>query len=101
MLLVLDEIGYTRLSQDQAHVLFDLVTARYERRPILLTSNLTFAKWGNVLGDEVLATALLARLLHHAEVVPVNGRSYRMRQRLPHDQSPATTSSLGSVMFHR
>lgn len=90
-LLVLDEIGYTRLNQDQAHALFDLVTARYERRSILLTSNLTFAEWGSLLGDEVLATALLDRLLHHAEVVTINGRSYRMRQRLPHDQPAATT----------
>jgi DNA replication protein DnaC len=84
-LLVLDEIGYTRLTHDQAHALFDLVTARYERRSILLTSNLTFAEWGSLLGDEVLATALLDRLLHHAEVVTINGRSYRMRQRLPSD----------------
>ncbi len=51
----------------------------------MLTSNLTFAEWGGLLGDEVLATALLDRLLHHAEVVTINGRSYRMRQRLPAD----------------
>lgn len=88
--LVLDEVGYTRLSADQAHALFELVAARYERRPTLLTSNLTFAEWGSLLGDDVLATALLDRLLHHAEVVAINGRSYRMRQRFPGD-SPAAS----------
>jgi DNA replication protein DnaC len=87
--LVLDEVGYTRLSAEQAHGLFELVTARYERRPTLVTSNLTFGEWGGLLGDDVLASALLDRLLHHAEVVAINGRSYRMRQRLAGD-APAT-----------
>src|SRR6266568_2311921 len=77
-LLVIDEVGYTKLSQEQAHHFFELVTARYEHGSIILTSNTNFAQWGNLLGDEVLATALLDRLLHHAEVIPINGRSYRM-----------------------
>lgn len=85
-LLIIDEVGYTRLSHGQAHALFDLMAARYTRRSTILTSNLTFAEWGSLLGDVVLATALLDRLLHHAEVVAINGRSYRMRQRLPVDQ---------------
>lgn len=86
MLLIIDEVGYTRLTSDQAYGLFELIAARYERRSTILTSNLTFAEWGSLLGDTVLATALLDRLLHHAEVVAINGRSYRMRQRLPADQ---------------
>jgi DNA replication protein DnaC len=81
-LLMIDEIGYTRLRHDQAHALFDLVAARYERRALILTSTLPFAEWGGLLGDEVLATALLDRLLHHAEVLTSNGRSYRMRERM-------------------
>ncbi len=85
-LLVIDEVGYTRLSVEQASALFDLVAARYERGSIILTSNLSFAEWGSLLGDEVLATALLDRLLHHAEVISINGRSYRMRQRMLADQ---------------
>jgi len=85
-LLIIDEVGYTRLNVDQAHALFDLLAARYTRRSTILTSNLTFGEWGGLLGDTVLATALLDRLLHHAEVVAINGRSYRMRQRLPSDQ---------------
>jgi len=80
--LVIDEVGYTRLTPEQAHQLFELVTARYERGPILLTSNTSFAEWGALLGDDVLASALLDRLLHHAEVITINGRSYRMKNRL-------------------
>jgi DNA replication protein DnaC len=81
-LLVIDEVGYTRLSQEQAHHFFELVAARYEHGSIILTSNTSFAGWGNLLGgDEILATALLDRLLHHAEVIPINGRSYRMKER--------------------
>lgn len=78
-LLVIDEVGYTRLTSEQARMLFDLVAARYERASTVLTSNLSFGEWGALLGDEVLATALLDRLLHHAEVITINGRSYRMR----------------------
>jgi DNA replication protein DnaC len=88
-LLIIDEVGYTRLNQEQAQALFELVTARYERSSIILTSNLSFAEWGTLLGDDVLATALLDRLLHHAEVISINGRSYRMRQRMAADQSRA------------
>lgn len=81
-LLVIDEVGYTKLSQEQARHCFELVAARYEHGSIVLTSNTSFAQWGNLLGgDEILATALLDRLLHHAEVIPINGRSYRMKER--------------------
>ena len=83
--LVIDEVGYTRLTAGQAHYFFELVTARYEHGSILLTSNTSFSAWGNLLGDEVLATALLDRLLHHAEVLAINGRSYRMKDRLSAD----------------
>ena len=81
-LLLIDEVGYLRLTPNQAHALFDLVTARYEQGAIVLTSNRSFTEWGTLLGDEVLATALLDRLLHHAEVIAINGRSYRMKDRL-------------------
>ncbi len=79
--LVIDEVGYTKLSPGQAHHFFELVTARYEHGSILLTSNTSFSAWGELLGDEILATALLDRLLHHAEVISINGRSYRMKDR--------------------
>jgi DNA replication protein DnaC len=89
-LLVIDEVGYTRLTAEQAHHFFELVAARYEHGSIILTSNTSFTGWGELLGDEVLATALLDRLLHHAEVIAINGRSYRMkvRQAEPHGSAP-------------
>src|SRR2546422_9505222 len=79
--LIIDEVGYTRLTPGQAHHFFELVTARYEHGSILLTSNTGFSDWGSLLGDEILATALLDRLLHHAEVISINGPSYRMKDR--------------------
>jgi DNA replication protein DnaC len=79
--LIIDEVGYTKLSPGQAHHFFELVTARYEHGSILLTSNTMFAAWGSLLGDEILASALLDRLLHHAEVIAINGSSYRMKER--------------------
>jgi DNA replication protein DnaC len=95
--LVIDEVGYVRLTASQAQQLFDLVTARYEQGAIILTSNRSFAEWGTLLGDEVLATALLDRLLHHAEVLAIDGRSYRMKERqllgLPESLSPVTTAT--------
>lgn len=79
--LVIDEIGYTQLTAPQANQLFDLVRSRYEQGSTILTSNTSFTEWGRLMSDEVLATALLDRLLHHAEVITVNGKSYRMKDR--------------------
>ena len=92
--LVVDEVGDTRLNPLQAQQLVALVAARYERGATLVTSNLSFAEWGGLLGDEVLATALLDRLLHHAEIVTIHGRSYRMRERMAGD-TPATAEASG------
>lgn len=89
-LLVLDELGYTHLQPAHAQLLFEVISTRYERRPTIVTSNLTFSEWGSVLGDEILATALLDRLLHHAVILPINGRSYRMRERMQGDQTVRT-----------
>src|SRR5260370_26222072 len=72
-LLVIDEVGYTKLSQEQARHFFELVTARYEHGSIILTSNTSFAHGGAILGDEGLATPLLDRLRHHAQVTPISG----------------------------
>ena len=61
-----------------AHLLFQLVAARYERGSILLTLNQGFADWGRTLGDDVVATAILDRLLHHSQVITIQGHSYRL-----------------------
>lgn len=95
-LLIIDEVGYTRLSAEQAQWFFELVVARYEQGAIIVTSNLSFAAWGELLGDEVLASALLDRLLHHAEVITINGRSYRLRERLRGDEAGLASASGGS-----
>jgi len=79
--LVLDEVGYLPLSRAEANMVFQTVSRRYERGSIILTSNKPFTDWGQVFGDDVLATAILDRLLHHCEVISINGPSYRLKDR--------------------
>ena len=79
-LLVVDEIGYLPVSQDGAVLFFQLINARHERASTVLTSNKGFEDWGGVLGDEVMAAALIDRLLHHCHIVNIRGNSYRMRE---------------------
>jgi DNA replication protein DnaC len=79
-LLVVDEIGYLPVTPGGGNLFFQLVNARYEKGAMILTSNRGFAEWGEVFGDNVVATALLDRLLHHAIVVQIEGSSYRLRQ---------------------
>ncbi|MGC9479602.1 IS21-like element helper ATPase IstB [Streptomyces sp. WG4] len=80
--LVVDEVGYQPLERAEANLVFQVISKRYEKGSIILTSNKTFSEWGQVFGDEVLATAILDRLLHHCEVISVNGPSYRLKNRL-------------------
>ena len=80
--LVIDEVGYQPLERAEANLVFQVISKRYEKGSTLLTSNKSFSEWGQVFGDEVLATAILDRLLHHCEVIPINGPSYRLRNRL-------------------
>jgi DNA replication protein DnaC len=79
-LLIVDEIGYLPVATGGGNLFFQLVSARYEKGAMILTSNRGFAEWADVFGDPVVATALLDRLLHHAVVVQVEGSSYRLRQ---------------------
>ena len=74
-----DEIGYLPVSRDGAVLFFQLINARHERASTVLTSNKGFEEWGTVLGDEVMAAALIDRLLHHCHIVNIRGNSYRMR----------------------
>ncbi|MGA5375850.1 IS21-like element helper ATPase IstB [Streptomyces griseoincarnatus] len=80
--LVVDEVGYQPLERAEANLVFQVISKRYEKGSIILTSNKTFSEWGQVFGDEVLATAILDRLLHHCEVISINGPSYRLKNRL-------------------
>ncbi|MFF8619068.1 ATP-binding protein, partial [Streptomyces sp. NPDC015350] len=70
------------LERAEANLVFQVISKRYEKGSVILTSNKTFSEWGQVFGDEVLATAILDRLLHHCEVVSINGNSYRLKNRL-------------------
>jgi len=79
-LLIVDEIGYLPLTQSGATLFFQLVNRRYEHASTVLTSNKGFEEWGRVLGDEVMAAALLDRLLHRCHIVNICGNSYRMRR---------------------
>lgn len=78
--LVIDELGYLPLDQASANWIFEVVSRRYEKgAPIILTSNRGFSDWGQVFADQVVATAIVDRLLHNAVVLNIRGRSYRMR----------------------
>ncbi len=79
-LLIVDEIGYLPVSRDGAVLFFQLINARYEHASTVLTSNKGFEDWGTILGDDVMAAALIDRLMHHCHVVNIRGNSYRMRE---------------------
>jgi DNA replication protein DnaC len=80
-LLIVDELGYLPFDPNAAHLFFQLVSRRYERGSLLLTSNRSVGEWGTVFGDPVVATAILDRLLHHSHVVTIRGDSYRLREK--------------------
>jgi DNA replication protein DnaC len=82
-LLILDEVGYLPIDQHGADLLFQIITGRYERGSIVLTTNKAFKQWASIFnGDSVLASAALDRLLHHSETVLIEGQSYRMKDRI-------------------
>lgn len=79
--LIIDELGFQALDRRDAHLLFKVISYRYERGATLITSNKSVREWPDLFaGDEALATAILDRLLHHCHVVQIDGRSYRLRQ---------------------
>jgi DNA replication protein DnaC len=78
-LLIVDELGFVPLSKTGAELLFEMLSQRYERRSTLVTSNLPFAEWTEVLGSERLTGALLDRLTHHVHILEMNGDSFRLK----------------------
>lgn len=80
-LIVIDEVGYIPFEADAANLFFQLVSARYERASVIVTSNKPFGRWGETFGDAVVAAAMIDRLVHHAEVVSMKGDSYRLKDR--------------------
>jgi len=81
-LLILDEIGYLPVDRVGATLFFQLVSRRYERGPVILTFNQSFANWGDIFGDRIIATAILDRLLHHGITVSIRGDSYRLKEKI-------------------
>jgi DNA replication protein DnaC len=80
-LLIIDELGYLPFERRSAHLFFQLVNRRYEKGSLLVTTNQRVSEWGIVFGDEVLATAILDRLLHHSHTLMITGESYRLREK--------------------
>jgi DNA replication protein DnaC len=78
-LIIIDEVGYLPFEQDAANLFFQLVSSRYEHASLILTSNLPFARWGDVFGDQTVAAAMIDRIVHHADVHTLKGASYRLR----------------------
>lgn len=96
-LLIIDEMGYLPVEAHVANYFFQIVARRYERGSIIITSNKSFSDWGQMLGDPVLAGAVLDRLLHHSTVITINGPSYRLRNRSKTGE-PKTETSPSSVV---
>jgi DNA replication protein DnaC len=80
-LLIVDEVGYIPFDPEAANLMFSLISARYERASLFITSNKAFSSWGEIFGDEVVAAAMIDRLVHHAEILSLKGDSYRLKDR--------------------
>ncbi len=95
-LLIIDEIGYLPIERAGANLFFQLISRRYEKGPMILTSNQSFGAWGEVFGDRVIATAILDRVLHHAMTINIRGNSYRLKDKLKagliRTEEPATVN---------
>lgn len=80
-LMIVDEIGYLPLSREESNLFFQFVSSRYEKRSTIYTSNKSFSEWGEILGDQVMASAVLDRIPHHCVVINIRGDSYRLKDR--------------------
>ena len=79
--LIIDEIGYLPLDEEGAHCLFQLISKRYEKSSMILTSNKSYGEWGDIFKDHVIAAAVLDRILHHSTTINIRGESYRLKER--------------------
>lgn len=80
-ILIIDEVGYAAMDNETAHYFFQIVSSRYEKGSIILTSNKSYGEWGDVFGDNIVATAILDRLLHHSTTINIKGDSYRVKEK--------------------
>jgi DNA replication protein DnaC len=80
-LLIIDELGYNNISAEDASIFFKLISKKYEKTSVIITSNKPFNEWGKMFNDEVLASAILDRLIHHSQVLKIIGNSYRCKNK--------------------
>jgi DNA replication protein DnaC len=92
-LFVIDEIGYLSYDARAADLLFQVVSRRYERRSLVLTTNLPFSEWPTIFPNAATATALIDRVVHHAEIITIEGESYRRRVAEAKQKSARAASS--------
>lgn len=85
-LLIIDELGYLPIEKEDAKLFFQLIDLRYEKRSTILTTNINFNSWDEVFYDPVIANAILDRILHHAHVVNITGKSYRLKAYMDQDE---------------
>ncbi|MFK3937621.1 IS21-like element helper ATPase IstB [Alkalihalobacillus sp. NPDC078783] len=88
-LLIIDELGYFSFDDLSANTLFQIISKRYEHGAMIVTSNKSYVEWGKIFGDEVLATAILDRLIHHSTTFNIKGNSYRLREKKKAGVQPA------------
>jgi DNA replication protein DnaC len=100
-LLIIDELGYLPFERRAAHLFFQLVNRRYEKGSLLVTTNQRVSEWGIVFGDEVLATAILDRLLHHSHTLLITGESYRLREKRKSGLIRSRLASTDPEKIHR
>ena len=79
-LVIIDEIGYTPIEKREANLFFNMISELYEKASLIITSNKSFESWAEMMGDSIMTTALLDRLLHHAKVFNLDGESYRIKK---------------------
>ena len=84
--MIIDEISYLPVDKDASYGFFQLIAAMYEKRPTILTTNLTFSKRNDVFGDPVIANAIIDRLVHHCKIIKINGLSCRIKGKSIYDE---------------
>lgn len=80
-LVIIDEIGYTPIERREANLFFNLISELYEKSSVIITSNKGFEDWAEMMGDEIMTTAMLDRLLHHARIFNLDGKSFRIKRK--------------------
>ena len=79
-LLIIDEVGYLPISKEESKLFFQLIDRRYEKFSTIITTNISFSQWDEIFGDSIIANAIIDRLLHHAQIISIKGRSFRLKE---------------------